>query len=64
MKFLHGFRLDLLDTYSLDKVEATELREQCRILLDNLSKANDNTNFLVTGEMHNLIIKFISEINL
>ena len=45
MKFLHGFRLDLLDTYSLDKVEATEIREQCRILLDNLSKANDNKNF-------------------
>lgn len=55
MKFLHGFRLDLLDTYSLDKVEATEIREQCQILLDNLSKANDDEIFFGDWAMHNLI---------
>ena len=55
MKFLHGFRLDLLDTYSLDKVESTEIREQCRILLDNLSEANDKKVFFGDWAMHNLI---------
>lgn len=54
-EFLHGYRLDLLDTYNLDSRERSDISEKCEELLTNLiSAANDGK---LTGDwaLHNLI---------
>mgnify|MGYP001164002682 FL=1 len=55
MEFLHGFRLDMLETYSLNSLIATQIKEQCKILIDNLSKANEKNDFFGDWAMHNLV---------
>jgi hypothetical protein len=55
MEFLHGFRLDMLETYSLNRVIATQILEQCKILKDNLSEANAKNEFFGDWAMHNLV---------
>ena len=55
MEFLHGFRLDMLETYSLNSVTATQILDQCKVLIDNLSKANEKNDFFGDWAMHNLV---------
>lgn len=55
MQFLHGYRLDLLDTYSLDHISAGQILHQCEILLKDLAQSNENGDFFGDWAMHNLV---------
>lgn len=58
MKFLHGYRLDLIGTYTIDLLTARLMIEQSEILLDRLTIANDSGAFFGDWATHNLVYSF------
>jgi hypothetical protein len=58
MKFLHGYRLDLIRTYKIDTSTARLIIEQCEILLDKLEVVNENGIFFGDWATHNLVYSF------
>jgi hypothetical protein len=58
MKFLHGFRLDSVSTYSIDSSLCQLFLNECKVLTEQLSKANEGGNFFGDWAMHNLVFSF------
>ena len=58
MKFLHGFRLDSVNTYSIELSLCQLFLDECKVLLMQLSKANEDGNFFGDWAMHNLVFSF------
>jgi hypothetical protein len=58
MKFLHGFRLDSLNTYSIKSSLCQLFVNECKVLIEQLSKANVDGNFFGDWAMHNLVFSF------
>ncbi len=55
MKFLHGYRLDMIRNYAIDGDTAKLVLEQCEILLYKLSIVNESGTFLGDWATHNLV---------
>ena len=61
MKFLHGYRLDLLDSYEIDLISINLILKQVNFLLKCLGKANENDEFFGDWATHNLVYSFESK---
>ena len=58
MKFLHGFRLDSINTYSIESSFCQLFLKECKILMEQLSIANEGGNFFGDWAIHNLVFSF------
>lgn len=58
MKFLHGYRLDMLESYELDSSMINLIIKQIEILLNSLAKANEANDFFGDWAAHNLVYSF------
>lgn len=58
MKFLHGYRLDMLGTYSLDQESAQLILDQCEVLMKKLRLSNETGDFFGDWATHNLVYSF------
>lgn len=58
MKFLHGFRLDSVSTYSIESSLCKLFLDECKVLIQQLSKADEGGNFFGDWAMHNLVFSF------
>ena len=54
-EFIHGYRLDLLDTYQFEAPMATEINEQCKILQSNLKALSLKGTLTGDWALHNLV---------
>jgi len=62
MKFLQGYRLDLLESYNFDTSLAKSISDQCEILLESLTETNQEGKFFGDWATHNLV--YSSELNM
>ena len=58
MKFLHGCRLDLIESYDLDPISAKLILNQVINLLNCLAKANEEDDLFGDWATHNLVYSF------
>jgi hypothetical protein len=58
MKFLHGYRLDLIASYELDPPSTNLIINQIEILLICLAKANEDGDLFGDWATHNLVFSF------
>lgn len=54
-EFLHGYRLDLLETYSIDANTFSLILSECHVLLGNIISTNSNKTLTGDWALHNLV---------
>jgi len=53
--FVHGYRLDLLESYELSNEALKEIIAETKVLLRNLNIANENGELIGDWALHNLV---------